>query len=326
MASGETLVGEVIPVQRIMSNDPTHARLPHAALYDQGAAYVNDTYCSIATAAVPISDLGFMQADGAYDVASASKGFIFRLDDHLDRFELSCARFRLKNPHNKRATAEILMELLRLTGIKDAYIWWAVTRGQRPQTDRTNPSAYANCFYAFVVPYLFLADDEIRQRGINLIVSRDYIRIPSASVDARAKNFHWMDLKLSLFEARDHGGDWSVLCDNEGFLTEAPGANIFLFDNDVLWTPQDGCLEGITRRTVIDLADEIGLSVRVERLHVDRLRDAQEAFITSTAGGIMPVSKVDGAALKGTGETVTRLHDLYWTKRWQGWHGTRVNY
>src|SRR5205085_2539328 len=122
----------------------------------------------------------------------------------------------------------------------------------RPQGARTDPSAYANRFYAFVVPYLFLADDEKRQCGLNLIVSRNYIRIPSASVDARAKNFHWMDLKLSLFEARDQGGDWSVLCDSDGFLTEAPGANVFFLRDDVLWTPMDGCLEGITRQTVIE--------------------------------------------------------------------------
>ena len=319
---------EIIQAEHIMQNHPAHIRLEHEEKYAHGSAFINGVYCSIDEAAIPITDTGFIHADAAYDVVSASKGFIFRFEDHLDRFERACEKFLLSNPYSKSQTAEILTSLVKLAGTKEAYIWWCVTRGQTPE-NRGDLSAYKNCFYAFVVPYAYIANDEVRSRGIDLMVSQKYIRIPPKAVDPTAKNFHWMDLKLSLVEAMQNGCDWSVLCDADGYLTEAPGANIFLIKDGVLFTPDSGCLEGITRKTTLELAQEIGMPTRVERVHVDQLHDADEAFLTSTAGGIMPINSVDGKLLggmAGPGEQVTQLHNLYWEKRWAGWLGTPVNY
>jgi len=181
----------------------------------------------------------------------------------------------------------------------------------------------------FVVPYVFISDDEQRTRGTDLLVSKQYIRIPPEAVDPTAKNFHWMDLKLSLFEAKAANKEWSVLCDANGYLTEAPGSNIFLIKDGALYTPDSGCLEGITRKTTLELAKEIGMPIHVERVHVEQLRNADEAFLTSTAGGIMPINTVDDSVLggkAGPGELTTQLHNLYWTKRWDGWLGTAVDY
>lgn len=116
-------------------------------------------------------------------------------------------------------------------------------------------------------------------------------------MDPTAKNFHWMDLKLSLFEAGRNKSDWSVLCDAKDNLTEAPGSNIFLIKDGELFTPDSGCLEGITRKTALELAAQIGMPIHVEKVHVEQLRNADEAFLTSTAGGIMPVNSVDGKVL-----------------------------
>ncbi len=321
---------KIIQASDVMLTHPDHVRLPHDVKFSHGTAYSGGVYSSIDDATVPMSDLGFTQADGTYDVVSTSKGYFFRLEDHLDRFDRSCELFRLTNPHSRKETVEILENLVRLAGTKEAYVWWAVTRGHMPDGDaRTDPKAYQNCFYAFVVPYVYIADDEKRTRGLNLLVSEDFIRIPAKAVDPRAKNFHWMDLKLSLFEARDKGHDWSVLCDADGYLTEAPGANIFYIKDRTLYTPDAGCLEGITRKTTLELAKEVGLAIREEPVHVQGLRDADEAFLTSTAGGVMPINTVDGKIIggqNGPGETVAHLHNLYWEKRWAGWLGTQVDY
>jgi len=319
----------IIRAKQIMLDNPAHARHAHDAKYGHGSAFISGKYVSIDDASIPIGDLGFTQADATYDVVSASKGLIFRLEDHLDRFEASCAKFRLRNPNNRGQTTEILKNMLKLAGTREAYIWWGVTRGRMPDTDRGNSNAYENCFYGFVVPYLYIADDDMRARGMDLMVSQKYIRIPPKSLDPTAKNTHWMDLKLSIFEAHDNGYDWSVLCDADGYLTESPGANIFFIKRGTLHTPDSGCLEGITRQTAIDLAAEMGVPVNTGRLHVDQLRQADEAFITSTGGGILPVNSVDGHVLGGAagpGELTTKMHNLYWTKRWGGWRGTPVDY
>lgn len=245
----------IIQAGAIMLSDHAHARTDFDPRYAGGTAFSNGTYSSLDDATVPMWDLGFTQADAAYDVFSTIKGLFFRLEDHLRRMESSCERFRLKSPYSRDETVAILTKLLRLAGTKDAYVWWAVTRGHMPDgNSRVNPKAYENCFYAFVVPYLHIADDERRTRGLNLSVSKKYIRIPAASVDPVAKNFHWMDLKLALFEAYDQGREWSVLCDADGNLAESLGANVFVIKGGVVSTPKSGCLEGITRETSLELA------------------------------------------------------------------------
>ncbi len=313
-----------------MASSDAHQRAAHTPEYEAGSAYVFDHFCPIAQAAVPITDTGFIHADAAYDVVTSSKGYIFRLDDHLDRFEQSCEIFQLKSPFTRAETSKTLTRLVQLTGFKDAYIWWCVTRGDFPAgTNKTDPDAYQNRFFAFVVSYRSMSDDAMRSRGIDVTVSEKYIRIPASSIDPRAKNFHWMDMKQSMFEASSQGYDWSVLTDGEGHLTEAPGCNIFVLKGNTLATPDRGCLEGITRKSVLELAQELNLQTEVRPVPVAELRNADAAFLCSSAGGIMPVNSVDGVVLggsKGPGEVVTRLHNLYWEKRWSGWYGIAIDY
>jgi branched-chain amino acid aminotransferase len=320
---------DITQVEHIMNSDPAHTRAPHDRNYELGSGFAQGKYSPIMETSVPILDTGFIHADAAYDVVSASKGYIFRLDDHLKRFRESCEKFLLQNPYSDEETAEILINLVKLAGVKDAYIWWCVTRGVMLDVDRRVYDSFDNQFYAFVEPYVWIANDEQRSKGFNLLVSNDFIRIPSKAVDPTAKNFHWMDMKLSIFEAVGKGYEWSVLTDAEGNLTEAPGCNVFFIKDDVLYTPDSGCLEGITRKTVLELAADVGLKTDVTRVSADQLRDADEAFLTSTAGGVMPVSLVDGNALGGRnspGPMTTQLHNIYWQKRWDGWLGTPVEF
>ncbi|MEM7217774.1 MAG: aminotransferase class IV [Pseudomonadota bacterium] len=318
----------IIQAQRIITSDPGHGRLPHAPEYEAGSAFTQDTYRPIGQGMIPITDAGFIHADAAYDVVSASAGYLFRMNDHIKRFTASCEKFLLENPYTEAETVEILTNLVKLAGLKDAYIWWAVTRGELEGGDRTNPQ-YTNKFYAFVTPYMFIHGDELRTRGARLKISSEYIRIPKEAVDPTAKNLHWMDMKLSIFEALGAGAEWSVLTDANGVLTEAPGCNIFLIKDGVLKTPASGCLEGITRQTSMELAAELDMEVEIADIPAQQLVDADEAFLTSTAGGIMPVATVNERVLggaNGPGELTTRLHNLYWEKRWAGWLGDPIDY
>ena len=318
-----------ISVQSIMAEAPEHAPLPRDPAWSSGAAYIIDRFVPLDEAAVPITDLGFTRADAVYDVVSVSRGQFFRLADHQQRFARSCARMKLSNPFDEAGEAALLNALVARTGIKDAYVWWAVTRGanlKRP-ADRVHPERFVNRFYAFVVPYIFIKGDADRRAGINLHISKDFIRIPENAVDPRAKNFCSLDLNMSLMEAGATGAEWSVLTNGQGSLTEAPGSNIFIIKNGRALTPATGGLEGVTRQTAMELCREIGLAIEETDVSVSDLTNADEAFLTSSAGGIMPVSAVDGVALcEGAGPISTTLHNRYWQKRWAGWHGTPVVY
>lgn len=322
---------EIIPAGEIMATHPEHQRLPHDPAYAIGSAYIADHFCPITEAAIPIVDCGFMHADAVYDVVSVSRGSFFRLEQHQARFARACNAIRVRNPFDREHEAEILQELVARTGLRDAYVWWTVTRGQPPlgRSEMVDAAKFENQFYAFVVPFIFIADDEQRARGVDLIVSRDRVRISPRAVDPTAKNFHWLDMQMALFEAGDRGAEWAALTDEDGFLTEAAGANIFAVVDGIVVTPEVGCLEGITRQSVFELCADLGLPVKAARLHAEQLRSAQEVFMTTTAGSVMPVRSLDGELVggrDGPGEISTRLHNLYWEKRWEGWHATSVRY
>ena len=321
----------LLPVQEIMATHPEHRRMPHDSAFAGGSAYVIDRFEPLERAGVPIADLGFNRGDAVYDVVSVSRGSFFRLDDHQRRFAASCARMRLTNPLSATEERAVLNRLVALAGYRDAYIWWGVTRGTTPQraADRTDPSTFANRFFAYAIPYIFIADDERRSRGADAVVSRNYFRIPPSSVDPRAKNLNGLDFAMALFEAGDRGAEWSLLTDGAGNLTEAPGSNIFVVGNGVVATPEDWCLEGITRMTALELVRDLGHEVEVRKVAVDELMQADEAFLTSSAGGIVPLNSVDGVMLGGSpgpGPLTRALHERYWQKRWDGWHGTAVDY
>ena len=124
----------------------------------------------------------------------------------------------------------------------------------------------------------------------------------------------------------DFGADLAVLSGATGNLAEGPGFNVFFVKDGRIFTPAVNVLEGITRMTVMDLAREIGIPMEAGDYPANALRTADEAFLSSTAGGIMPVTKVDGKVLGDgkPGPISWRLREWYWSKREAGWLGTAV--
>jgi len=282
------------------------------ASYASGAAFVDGIFVPVAEARVPILDWGFLRSDATYDVAHLWRGSFFRLEDHLDRFERSMARLHLRPPYGRDRVREILVECARLSGLRDAYAEVICTRGVPPAGSR-DPRDCENNFFAFVVPFVWIASPEKQERGLHATIS-GVQRIAPGSVDPTAKNYHWLDLTMGLYEAYERGGETAILVDREGNVVEGPGFNVFVVGDGVILTPDSGVLEGITRRTVMELASDLGTPLERRSVPAGEMRRAGEVFFTSTAGGIMPVTKVDGEAI-GDGEpgpVTSRLRDAYW--------------
>lgn len=288
------------------TSDPTPA--PFAA----GAAFVEGVYVPVGEARLPLLDWGFLKSDVTYDVVGVWAGRFFRLDDHLDRFFANIERLRLTCPYRREEVAAILHRCVSLARLREAYVEMITTRGLAAAGSR-DPRACENRFYAFAIPYVWIAPPEKQKAGLNLVIGSPQ-RIPPESIDPRAKNFHWGDLVRGLFEAYDRGADTVVLLDRDGNVTEGPGFNLFALVGSELVTPPGGVLEGITRRTVIELAESIGRPVRLRPLGARELARAEEIFLTSTAGGVLPVGRLDGRPVgNGRPGPVTReLKGLYW--------------
>jgi branched-chain amino acid aminotransferase len=222
--------------------------------------------------------------------------------------------------------ARILIECVRRSGLRDAYVQMTCTRGI-PPTGTRDPRLCVNRFYAFAQPFVWIANEEQRLNGLKMVVS-GVQRIPPESVDQRIKSFHWLDLTMGIFEAYDKKAIVPVLLDGEGNVTEGPGFNVFSVRNAKLATPDRGLFEGMTRRTVIELSSELGLPCEVRPVAAEELRNSDEIFITSTAGGVMSVTDLDGWIYgKGKpGPITTRIGEAYWQRHREGWRSTPINY
>ena len=132
----------------------------------------------------------------------------------------------------------------------------------------------------------------------------------------------------ALFEAYDRDARYAVLLDHDGNVTEGRGWNIFALRAGVLVSPDSGVLEGITRRTVVELSEKLNIECRLTKVPAATLRDSDEVFITSTAGGIMPVRSIDNRPVGdgGPGPVTTRLIDLYWKLHDDPAYSTPVRY
>lgn len=294
--------------------------------FSKGVAFVDGDFVPVDEAKISLLDFGFLRSDANQDTVSVWQGRFFRLEDHLDRFQRNIARLRMACPYDRDRQREILHRAVALTGFRDAYVQMLMTRG-RPPIGSRDIRLCQNNYFVFCLPYIWIASPERQKEGLDLAVS-SIVRVPPETVDPTIKHYHWLDFEMSLFDAYDRGADTCVLVDRDGNLTEGPGFNIFLVKDGRLSTPADGVLDGMTRSTVFELCAETNLDHAMLKIPAAELAAADEVFLSSTAGGIMPVRSVDGAPVgEGVPGPVTlRLKQLYWSKREAGWHGTPVDY
>jgi len=285
---------------------------PHA--YPQGVAFLDGQYVPMSEAKISVLDWGFLHSDATYDTVHVWNGAFFRLDLHIERFFGGLERLRMSIPFDRAGVTEILHNCVALSGHRSAYVEMLCTRGASPTFSR-DPRDAINRFMAFAVPFGSVANPEQLVRGLHVSISQR-VRIPPASIDPAIKNYHWLDLVRGLYDAYDNNAETALLLDFNGNVAEGPGFNVFAVKDGRLATPATGVLPGITRRSVFDLCAEAGLVAEALDVSVDALLGADEVFITSTAGGIMPVTKIDGAPVANgkVGPITSRLKDAYWAK------------
>jgi len=283
------------------------------SVFAGGTAYIDDQFVPISEARIPIIDWGFLHSDATYDVAHVWQGSFFRLDDHLNRFQNSMQRLHMNIPHDRDRIREVLVECVKLSNLQDAYVEMICTRGI-PKAGSRDPRECTNRFYAFAIPFVWIANPEKQKEGLQLIISQVH-RIPKTSIDPTIKNYHWLDLVAGLFEAYDRGGETAILSDPEGNVIEGAGFNIFAVKQSKVSTPAQGVLEGVTRKTVIEMSQMLNIPLETRNVSAEEIRQADEVFISSTAGGIMPITKVDGLSLGDgkPGPITLQFHKQYWS-------------
>lgn len=295
------------------------------AEYAEGAAYLYGRYVPVAEACIPVTDWGFTRSDAVYDVVHVRDGAFFRLQDHLERFTRSMQARRLKPQETREAMEEVLHRCVALTGLADAYVAMVALRGRPRIKGSRRPADCDNHFLAYALHWIDVIPPDVQERGAHLWIA-SVPRVPDASMDPTVKNYQWSDLTTGLFEAHDRGFDTAILCDAAGFVTEGPGFNLFVVEDGKVLTPDRGSLHGITRQSVLELCEQLGIPAAVVPIPREALQEADEVFAATTAGGVMPVSRV-GPRILGNdrpGPLSLRLKALYWQRHREGWHSTPV--
>ncbi len=280
--------------------------------FQTGAAWIDGQIVPISDAKISLLDNGFLHSDATYDVAHVWQGRFFRLQDHLSRFFSGMDRLHMSIAFDQQQVKSILIDCVKATGLENAYVEMICTRGVAKPGSR-DPRDCINQFFAFVIPFVWIADFEKQEQGLHLSIT-NIERISPAAVNPIVKNYHWLDLTMALFQAYEKGAETALVVDSAGNVIEGPGFNIFAINNKHIVTPQHGVLEGITRMTVLEIAAELGFSVEPRTLHASELRQADEIFITSTAGGVMPITKLDGSNIKDgqPGKLTQLIKTRYW--------------
>ncbi len=283
----------------------------------QGIAYTGGKIVPLVEATIPMLDQGFLHSDLTYDVPAIWDGRFFRLDDHLDRLWRSLEKIRINSPLSKDEIKATLVDMAVRSGIRDAYVMIIVTRGLRFVRELAVAGELGTAVgnvYLYVMPYVWVMPLDVQKTGGSAVVTRTVRRIPPGAIDPTVKNFQWGDFIKGLFEAADRNSRYPFLPDGDGNLTEGSGFNIVVVQDGRLRTPARGVLEGITRRTVLEIAEANGWPAAIEDVPVDDLYRAQEIFMATTAGGIMPITELDGRPV-GDG-TVGPITQKVWADYW----------
>lgn len=277
--------------------------------------YLNGEFVPREKAVVSVFDHGLLYGDGVFEGIRAYHGRVFKLGEHLDRIYDGARAMCLEIPATKDEMQEIVLETLRRNKMSDAYIRLVVTRGvgDLGLDPRKCPKAFIFCIAASIVLY----PDELYKNGLSVISVSTRRNIPTACIP-RVKSLNYLNNIYAKMEANLGGVPEAIMLNNEGYVAEATGDNIFIMKKGVLITPPSsaGILEGITRNAVMEIARQKGISVEEKLFTMFDIYTADEVFLTGTAAEVIPCINVDGRIIADgkpgemTWELIAAFHEL----------------
>ncbi|HJH32045.1 MAG TPA: branched-chain-amino-acid transaminase [Methanosarcinaceae archaeon] len=257
--------------------------------------YSNGEYVPKSQATTSLYDHGFLYGDGVFEGIRAYNGRVFKLGEHIDRLYDSAKAIALKIPMSKEEMKETILETLRKNNLKDAYIRPIVSRGVGDLGLDPRQCPTPN-IYIITQEWGVMYGDlyEVGLTAITVAIRRN---APDA-LSPNIKSMNYLNNILAKIEANEKGGDEAIFLDNNGYISEGSGDNIFVIKNGKVVTPPTiNNLKGITRAAAIDILKEMGYSITETNIGLFDLYTADEIFVTGTAAESAPVTKVDGRVI-----------------------------
>ena len=263
-------------------------------------------------ARISVFDHGLLYGDGLFEGIRIYGGGVFRLKDHLRRFESGAKALGIEWSGGMRQVEDVVLETARAYGQQEGYIRLILTRGQGALG--VDPSTCTDPQLICIVKAVSLYPAEKLESGLDLVTAS--VRRPALdSVDPGVKSLNYLNSVLAKREARLRGADEALLLNARGTVAEVSVANLFVVTDGHLVTPcvTDGALPGITRASILTLARESGIPCMERSVGRQELFSADEIFLTGTGARIVPVARFDGATIgePGWGPITRQLSDAF---------------
>jgi branched-chain amino acid aminotransferase len=255
--------------------------------------YINGIYYSKENAKVSVFDHGLLYGDGVFEGIRAYNGRVFKLYEHIERLFESAKSIMLDIPMDKEAVCRAVVETCRENKIKDGYIRLVVTRGEGALG--LNPFTCKEPQVIIIADKIALYPKKFYKDGLD-VVTVPTPRNASEAINPRIKSLNYLNNILAKIEAINAGVAEAIMFNSFGFVAECTGDNIFIIKKDIVYTPSlyMGVLRGITRDTVMELAENLGHAVKQIVMNRHDIYNADECFLTGTAAEVIPVVKADG--------------------------------
>jgi len=272
--------------------------------------HLNGELVPAAEATVSVQDRGFKYGDAAFESLRAYGGDVFGWAAHADRLATTCDLLALDHGIDRAELHERVLETLDANDLKDAYVRLSISRGVQP--GKLDPQREVDPTVVIIVkplPRGGIDGEPVWDEPASLRTVKTR-RVPDTAIPAEAKTHNYLNGVLARLELRGSDADEALMLDAEGRVAEGATSNLFAVDGDGLLTPalSGPVLPGVTRATVIDIAEEEGIPVREASVRPKTLREAEEVFCTNSTWEIRPVDAVDGASLETGPVTELLVH------------------
>lgn len=262
--------------------------------------FLNEQLVDRSEAKISVFDHGLLYGDGIFEGIRLYDGCVFKLEEHLERLEYSAKAIMLDLPWSRQEISDAVCETCRANGLKDGYIRLVVTRGEG-----SLGLSIKNCDtpqLIVIADKIQLYPEEFYERGLEIITVPTR-RVNHAALPPTVKSLNYLNNVLAKIEAQHLGYHEAIMLNDQGYVAECTGDNIFILHKGELITPSAsaGALKGITRDTVLQIADELGVPWRESNLTRYDIWVAEELFLSGTAAEIIPIVKVDARPI-GNGE------------------------
>jgi branched-chain amino acid aminotransferase len=253
-----------------------------------------------ADARISVFDHGLLYGDGIFEGIRFYAGRVFRLNEHIDRLFLSAKCLLLEMPLSHEEICEAVLETIRANGLTDGYIRLVVTRGVGDLG--LNPYLCPKPSMFVIASAITLYPAEFYENGLEVVTCATRRPTP-ASLSPQVKSLNYLNNVMAKVEALKAGAKEGLMLNEQGFVAECTGDNVFIVKNGEVLTPpvSDGSLDGITRQVIFELCAEMAIPIREATLSRYDLYTADEAFLTGTAAETIPMVKLDDREI-GEGE------------------------